>query len=116
MRRSDLFSFDHKRVETKVNTQSERLEHPVVSRGANAHGTANTSHSILRNIGPIQESKLGTKRQRPVSREKPARGQDKHSSDESLNSRESSFSLDEEAIANRADSSAHVRVSRRSKR
>lgn len=62
MRRSDLFSFDHKRVETKVIPQSERLDHPVVSRGANAHGTANTSHSILRNIGPIQESKLGTKR------------------------------------------------------
>lgn len=52
VRRSDMFSFDHKRQESK--DKNDQLEAPpAANKGVNVHGTANTSHSILRNFGPI---------------------------------------------------------------
>ena len=52
------------------NATAMQMSNPNLDRNL-ITGTANTSHSILRNMGPIQESKLGSKRNKPAGKERP---------------------------------------------
>lgn len=73
-RRNDLFSFENIREGPTAQSQRQldTAQDAPVDRSIrdghklNVGATANTSHSILRNFGPIQESNLGTKRNRPA--------------------------------------------------